>query len=271
MTSGRLPAAGYTATVPSNLTLTLERERSLPMRGASAVAAVEGALFVVEDDHGIYRVTGSRAALWAGRDLHPALGDLEGLAVDEAQTMLWALAEDDGAVVAIPLGARSPRPTVIGHLPRPGSKKNKGYEGLAFLPARLSPTARPSLVAVHEGKPRRVGVFALPDLEPTHDLKLPDEAKDLLKDLADVTVDPVTGQLLLLSDESRRIARVRIAANELIVCGSHDLPLGKKEKPEGLDFASPSRLLVVTDESAKLLEMAVGRFPSGQGRDQAGT
>lgn len=246
--------------MPSSLTLTLLRERHLPLRGASAVAAVDGALFVVEDDHGIYRVEQSRATLWAGRDLHPALGDLEGVAVDEAQTMLWALAENDGAVVAVPLDARPPHPTVIGHLPRPGSKKNKGYEGLAFLPAQLSPTARPSLVAVHEGKPRRVGVFALPDLELTHDLKLPDEAKDLLEDLADVTVDPVTGQLLLLSDESRRIVLVRIAGDELVMCGSHDLPLGKKEKPEGLDFASPSRLLIVTDDSAKLLEMAVNRL-----------
>ena len=38
------------------------------MGGASAVASVDGALFVVEDDQGIYRVTGGRASLWAGRD-----------------------------------------------------------------------------------------------------------------------------------------------------------------------------------------------------------
>jgi uncharacterized protein YjiK len=245
--------------VTSELTLTLKRERHLPIRGASAVAAVDGALFVVEDDRGIHRVTGSRAPLWAGRDLHRALGDLEGVAVDDRQAMLWALAENDGAVIAISLLTRSPEPKLIGHLPRPGTRKNKGFEGLAFLPARLSPSGRRSLVAVHEGKPRRVGVFALPDLEMTHDLKLSDEAKELLKDLADVTVDPVTGQLLLLSDESRRIVLTEIAGEELGVCGSYDLPLGPKEKPEGLDFASASRLLVVTDDSAKLLELAVRR------------
>jgi hypothetical protein len=112
---------------------------------------------------------------------------------------------------------------------------------------------------VHEGKPRRVGVFALPDLEPTHDLKLPDEAKDLLNDLADVTVDPVTGLLLLLSDQSQRIAIVRIVRGELAMAGSYDLPLADEDKPEGLDFASPSRLLVVTDQTAKLLELSVQR------------
>jgi uncharacterized protein YjiK len=229
------------------------------MRGASAVAAVASGLFVVDDDKGIHRVTGERAALWAGRDLHDALGDLEGLAVDEEQRTLWALAENDGAVLAFSLRTRSPRPELIGHLPRPGTKKNKGFEGLAFMPARLSPSGRASLVAVHEGKPRRVVIFALPDLEPTHDFKLPDEAKALLEDLADVTVDPLTGQLLLLSDQSRRIAVVRIVGRELMMAGSCDLPLRRKEKPEGLDFASSSRLLIVTDDEAKLLDMEVRR------------
>jgi uncharacterized protein YjiK len=245
--------------VPSGLTLTLKRERYLPLRGASAIAAVGKSLFVVEDDRGIHRVEGSRAPLWAGRDLNRALGDLEGLAADDDGTMLWALSENEGAVIAISLRSRSPQPTVIGYLPRPGKRKNKGYEGLAFLPARLSPSGRRSLVAVHEGKPRRVVVFALPDLEMTHDLRLPDEAKRLLKDLADVAVDPTTGRLLLLSDESRRVVLAQIEGQELVVCGSCDLPLGRKEKPEGLAFASASRLLVVTDDSARLLEMAIER------------
>jgi uncharacterized protein YjiK len=179
--------------------------------------------------------------------------------VDEANRRVWALAEEDGTVIALPLATRSPRATVVGHLPRPGNRKNKGFEGLAFMPARVSPSRRASLVAVHEGKPRRVGVFALPDLEPTHDLKLPDEAKDLLDDLADVTVDPVTGLLLLLSDQSQRIAIVRIVQGELALAGSYELPLADEDKPEGLDFASPSRLLVVTDQTAKLLELSVQR------------
>jgi uncharacterized protein YjiK len=234
--------------------------RYLPVRGASAIAAVTGSLFVVEDDEGIYRVRGERATLWAGRDFHPALGDLEGMAVNNTETMLWALAENDGEVIAIPLRSKSRRPETVGHLPRPGTKKNKGFEGLAFLPSRLSPSGRQSLVAVHEGKPRRVGVFALPRLELTHDLKLPGKAKRLLKDLADVAVDPVTGQLLLLSDQSRRIVLARIEGSKLIVSGSYDLPLRPKEKPEGLAFtASGSRLLIVTDDAGKLIELEVTR------------
>jgi uncharacterized protein YjiK len=144
-------------------------------------------------------------------------------------------------------------------LPRPGSRKNKGFEGLAFMPARLSPSRRASLVVVNESKPRRLQLYALPTLTLTHDLKLPGSLKDLLDDLADVTVDPVTGALLLLSDQSQRIAVAGIVDQRLALLGSYDLPLARGEKPEGLDFASPSRLLVVMDDSAKLLEIAVRR------------
>lgn len=233
--------------------------RRLPIRRASAVAAIPGGLLVVDDDEGIFRVAGGRAALWAGREDHAALGDLEGLATDEAHHIVWAVAEEDGAVIALQLRGRLRRPTLVGHLPRPGTRKNKGFEGLAFTPARLSPSRSASLVVVNERKPRRVQLFALPSLTLTHDLKLPDGLKDLLDDLADVTVDPVTGALLLLSDQSQRIAVAEIIDQKLVLLGSYDLPLSNREKPEGLDFSSPSRLLVVMDDSAKLLEIAVRR------------
>jgi hypothetical protein len=231
--------------------------RTLPIRGASAVAAIPGGLLVAEDDKGIFRVAGGRAALWAGRDDHPALGDLEGLATDDSHRVVWAVAEEGGAVIALQLRGRSRRPTLVGHLPRPGTRKNKGFEGLAFMPARLSPSRRAALVVVNEHKPRRVQLFSLPALTLTHDLKLPGSLKDLLDDLADVTVDPVTGALLLLSDQSQRIAVAAIVDQRLALLGSYDLPLSRGEKPEGLDFGTRSKLLVVMDDSAKLLEIAV--------------
>jgi hypothetical protein len=248
--------------MPRMLSFGPVKERTLPIRGASAVAAIPGGLLVVEDDKGIYRVARGRVALWAGRDDHPALGDLDGLATDEAHRIAWAVAEEDGAVIALQVRGRSRRPRLIGHLPRPGARKNKGFEGLAFMPPRLSPSRRASLVVVNEHKPRRVQLFALPSLMLTHDLKLPGTLKDLLDDLADVTVDPVTGALVLLSDQSQRIAVARIVDGKLAPLGRFDLPLSRGEKPEGLDFSSPSRLLVVMDDSPKLLEIAVRRARS---------
>jgi SdiA-regulated len=225
------------------------------------VACLPDALLVVQDDRGIFKVSRNRATLWAGRDVHSALGDLEGLAVDEGHRTAWALAEERGTVIALTLGDRPRRVSVVGRLPRPGSrkKKNKGFEGLAFLPRRFSPSGRASLVAVHEDKPRRVGIFALPDLEHTHDFALPKAARKLLDDLADVTVDPVTGAFLLLSDESQRIVVARIEDHELELADVCDLPLARGEKPEGVDFVTPSRLVVVTDATSKLLEIAVRR------------
>jgi hypothetical protein len=235
------------------------RERQLPVRGASAIAVVPGRLLVVDDDRGIFAVSRNRATLWAGPDLHPALGDLEGLAVSAKYTRVWALAEEDGAVIELSLSGGPVRASVKGHLRRPGKRKNKGFEGLAYMPARLSPSGRESLVAVHEAKPKRVSVFALPDLTLTHEVKLSDSAKDALEDLSDVTVDPVSGALLLLSDQSNRVAIGWITDGRFVMCGRYDLPLGAGEKPEGIDFASPSRLFVVTDDSAKLLDIAVLR------------
>ncbi len=62
--------------------------RSLPLRGASGVARSRAGLLLVEDDLGIYRLRGATATLWAGPDLHPALGDLEGIAANEPGTVV---------------------------------------------------------------------------------------------------------------------------------------------------------------------------------------
>ena len=233
--------------------------RSLPLRGASGVARSRAGLLLVEDDLGIYRLRGATATLWAGPDLHPALGDLEGIAANEPGTVVWAVSEESGALVE--LAVRGGRPVVrrVGRLRRPGSRDNKGFEGVAYLPARFTGTRRAALVAVHEHKPRRVCVFALPDLRQTHDLKLPPDAKAALDDLADVAVDPVTGLLVLLSEQSRRLAVLRREGSALQLVSTFDLPLEGKERPEGLAYISRSRLAVVTEGPARLLELRVTR------------
>ena len=238
--------------------------RSLPLRGASGVAKSRAGLLIVEDDLGIYRLRGATATLWAGPDLHPALGDLEGIVANEPGTVVWAISEKSGVLVE--LAVRAARPTVrrVGRLRRPGSRANKGFEGVAYLPARFTGTRRAALVAVHEHKPRRVCVFSLADLSQIHELKLPRAAKDALDDLADVAVDPVTGLLVVLSEASRRFAVLRLAGGALQLVSTFDLPLEDKERPEGLAFVSRSRLAVVTEGPARLLELRVGRGRRGR-------
>lgn len=244
---------------PSYPVLAQRRSSPLAMRGASAVAAVPGVMYLAEDDEGIYRRKAGRLHLWASAEAHPALADLEGLATDARGASVWALAEESGEVVRV--SARGVEVVVepVGRLARPGDRRNKGYEGLAFLPEAQSPNGKPSLVAVHEDKPRRVVVCRLDDLEETHAFKLPDEAKDALTDLADVTIDPVTGALLLLSEETRRIAVCAIEEDALTLVSLTDIHVDEKERPEGLDFVTAAELVVVTEGPAMLIEFAVTR------------
>jgi uncharacterized protein YjiK len=239
--------------------LTQLRSRPLAIRGASAVAAVPGTMYLAEDDHGIYRLHRGRLTLWAPATLHDALGDLEGLATDAEGRHVWALAEESGQVVRV--STRGDRRVVVplGALARPGQRRNKGWEGLACLPGRHSPNGCASLVAVHEHKPRRVSIFTLRDLAQTHELTLPPRAKDTLADLADVTVDPVTGALLLLSEESRCIAVCRVAGDRLSLESVTDVQVEDAERPEGIDFVTPSRLVVVTEGPARIIDFRVTR------------
>lgn len=238
--------------------------RALPVRGASGVAVSRAGLLLVEDDLGIYRLRGATATLWAGPDTHPALGDLEGLAASERGDVVWAVAEECGTLVELAVGRAGPVVRRTGRLRRPGRTSNKGFEGVAFMPARFTGTRHPALVAVHEHKPRRVCLFALPDLAETHDLRLPRAAKDALDDLADVAVDPVTGLLLLLSEASRRLVVVRLTSAGLEWVSTCDLLLPGEERPEGLTFLNSSRLAVVTEGPARLLELKVSRPRAGQ-------
>lgn len=248
-----------------SLTFSLQSVRALPLRGASGVAACRAGLLLVEDDLGIYRLRGGTATLWAGPDLSPALGDLEGITADDAGGTVWALAEEAGTLVELHVGpGGTPRMGRVRHLARPGERRNKGFEGVAYLAPRHSPSRRTALVAVHEHKPRRVCVFDPRSGALLVEHKLPPDAKRVLDDLADAAVDPVTGLLVLLSEESRRLAVLRLDAGGLALCRTFDLPLDGKERPEGLAFLSPGRLAVVTEGPARLLTLRVTRRAAGR-------
>jgi uncharacterized protein YjiK len=251
--------ARATSRAKQTLHLTQGRSRPLAMRGASAIAAVPGTMYFAEDDEGIYRERRGRLTLWASASMHTALRDLEGLAMDPEGRCVWALAEETGQVVSLATSGRHRTVKPVGRLDRPGRRENKGYEGLAYLPGTHSPNRRNSLIAVHEGNPRRVGVFALPDLSQTHEFKLPRDAKKALADLADLTVDPVTGAWLLLSEESRRIGVFAVGPDRLRLESLTEVRVDDGERPEGLDFVTPGRLVVVTEGPARAIEYRVTR------------
>jgi uncharacterized protein YjiK len=141
--------------------------------------------------------------------------------------------------------------------PAPGekAKRNKGWEGLAFLPAAVADDGKDHLVAVHEGRPKVVALFAWPGLAPERTLALPAGVDAALGDLSDVAVD-AAGGVWLLSDQSRRLAQVRLSAKAatLTAVSLRDLPLQKDEKPEGV-VVEAGATWIVTDGSGRLVRL----------------
>lgn len=164
-------------------------------------------------------------------------------------------------------------------LPKLKSQDNKGWEGLAFLPKELAGGKDDFLVCVHEGSPRRLGIYALPDLDEGHTLKLPKAAQDLLPDIADVAVDPKTGRIFVVSDQARTIVELALVQQtksatqgllthvSLKVVSSVELPLSGRQKPEALHFDERGRLWVGLDNenddkhSGKALVLELVRTP----------
>lgn len=236
---------------------------------ASAVVPLGKRRFLVADDEGGVRLVDASdddatvTILFDAGDDDRVAG-LEGLCVIDGRA--WAIREKDGAVFSFALpktsSSKKASPAIEAHgrLPRPDNakKKNKGFEGLAFLPAAVAGDGADHLIAVHEGKPRTVSVFSWPDLAVTvhHSVDDHDDLDDLLPDLSDVAVHPETGELWLLSDESETIAVVRLDEDGLHLVRSHAVPVKDGEKPEGLAFDDDAALWLVTDDSGRLLRLS---------------
>ncbi|MFK7988419.1 MAG: SdiA-regulated domain-containing protein [Sandaracinaceae bacterium] len=205
---------------------------------ASGLTALDDGTFaVVSDEGGVYRANRDGSAeLWVAA---PALDDLEGICRDPSGA-LFVVSERTGDVSRIEDG----EVTTCGTLASIGRKRNKGWEGLAYRPARFG---GPHFIACHERSPRRLGVFDPVTLSTVAILRLPKATRRALADLSDLTVDPETGHWLVLSDESARIAELRYEDGELAHLDAFRVDVGKREKPEGLTFDADGRLWMATD------------------------
>ncbi|MBL8950121.1 MAG: SdiA-regulated domain-containing protein [Myxococcaceae bacterium] len=137
--------------------------------------------------------------------------------------------------------------------------ENKGLEGLAYLPAELSPTGQAQLLATKEGSPRQLLLFADNGKGKPLEVELEKQIKDVLADFSAAAVDPKTGNVYLASDESSMIAQLRLVRDGQKVRARiiQALPVrDEKGKPlariEGLTFNGRGDLFVLTENDGAL-------------------
>ena len=220
----------------------------LPSSGIAHLAS--GETLIVHDKLGVFQVTrGGKPRRLVERD------GLEDIACDPAGRRVFVVSEDEGAIHEYRVRRRGDAGLALEDLREPrrlpnlGGRKNAGWEGIAFL-SRPRGWPQASLVCVHEGRPRRIAVLALPDLEPVVSEKLPKRAKRLLPDVAGVAVDAKRGHLFLVSDRSRTIIEFSVSRGRAVALeplASLALPLEADKKPEGLCLDARGRLWVSLD------------------------
>lgn len=225
---------------------------------ASGVAVADGVFYVVDDEAGVRVVErGKPRRMLAASIDYAELKDLEGISLVGDDIIV--IAEKSGVVSRIPRAGGAPqRLGALVHPPTPKPKSNKGWEGIAVVDARFTADGKPRLVAVHEGAPKAVAVFGWPSLVPEVTLMLPTDLDAALDDLSDVTVDPKSGELLITSDESRRLARVKLdlgVTPSLRLVSSRELPVGRDEKVEGVVVDDAGVISIVTDGSQRLFAL----------------
>jgi len=232
----------------------VRQSRALGVQEASGVARLpDGSFLVVDDEQGVFRAWVDRPSerLAAGN----GLADLEGVCVTPDGSMAWLLSERDGAVWRFGLDDGQPdRGTRLGRLPRESSKKNRGWEGLAFAPAGTL-ADEDLLVAAHQRGPRLVGLFEPESLAPRAMLSLPRAVKKRIRDLNDVTVHPTTGRIVIVSGKKGMLAELVLAGDQLEPSRLFRVEHAKDDVPEGVTYDAEGRLWLVTDGEGWLREL----------------
>lgn len=225
-------------------------ERKTGVPELSAVAIANGRIYVADDELGV-ALLGPKGARFGGA------GEMEGieaLTADASGRFLYAVGESDRVLhrIAIAKDGSLSRATELGKLPRPGSKK-KGWEGAAWLGGKSG-----RLLLAHENKPRCLGIVAPDDVDECELVDLPDELADELDDLSDIAIEPETGLVWILSDESSAIGIAELVKGELVARDVLPLPV-KGLQSEGIVFDEKGRLLLASEEDGLLQTIAVRR------------
>jgi uncharacterized protein YjiK len=199
-------------------------------------------------------------------DKKDKISDFEGITYDPERRRLITVSERSRRIRVFRLLAGRRRGKLSGlrqvgdaRLPKLSDNLNKGIEGLAFLPGKFAPDGRSHIVAVNEADPKAVLLIAPEALEIEHQLALPRKWDKAIGDLSDVAVDPLSGHLFLVSDESRQVLELelRIKRGKLDLAkvqrfDIEDRNTGKIKKPEGIVFDNVGDLYLTSEGSCRV-------------------
>jgi uncharacterized protein YjiK len=202
------------------------------------------------------------------------LRGLEGIAYDADAHALLVISEDTRVVseLAVALGRTTLTlgdPIKRKTLDEIGQDKRSGWEGIALLPAKLSPDRKARLLAINERQPRGIGVFDRGSFELQAFITLPDDLAEQARDLSDIAVDARSGHIFLLSDESQAVLEVALAAApgagapgwSISAVARTSLPDSRTKRrlqPEGLAFDDRGDLWVVSEGDRTLRHLIRG-------------
>ncbi len=199
--------------------------------------------------------------------------DLEGLTYDAESSALLLLEEASRKLFSIPVKLDSQlslgEPKLLGKLAHVGTDEACGFEGVCVWPAQHSPGKKSRLIAVNEKDPLALAVFNRKSLALEATVTLPPSLG--IGDVSDLAVDPKSGRLFLLSDESECVVEVELRhqskllgsgplASEwsIVEVGRTELP-GLKGKvrlqPEGITFDASGDLWIVSEGDQSLLHL----------------
>ena len=240
---------------------------NLKVKEASDVVALPDGRFVVVGDMSdalhLANSEGVQGKLHLP-DVKRGNSQFEGVAFDPVRNHLFVVREESSELLRYEWNPKKGAPPKLektfsldDHGPR-----NKGFEGIAYLPEQLSPTGIAQLVLTKEGKPRSLvlrddggGGKDLP-------IDLESQVRSVCADFSAVAGDPKTGDLFVSSDESSTVAQVKLTRDGDKVRGKlvQSFPLRAHDKPlarvEGLTFDGRGNLFVLTENDGTLYKLA---------------
>lgn len=238
---------------------------SYPLKEASDVVALPGGKFLIVGDTadkvGLIGADGKLTRLKLP-GLPNGNSQLEGVAYDPIRHHLLVSREEKGEILRYewdPEKSAAPKLEKTFELKKGDGPKNKGIEGLAYLPGDFSPTGSPQLLAANEGSPRELLLLGDGGGGKPIRIKLEDQVLNVCKDFSAVAVDPKTGNVFLSSDESSTVAQIELKREGGKITGRlvQSFPLrDKKDQPlervEGLTFNEKGDLFVLTENDGAL-------------------